>query len=45
MAFYTRSMDYATEAGTFTIMVGNSSDNKHLKTTQLTLTKTLTFKP
>jgi len=41
LAFYNRKMELVVEAGTFNVMVGNSSRDKDLKTTKFKVAKTL----
>jgi len=43
-AFYDREMNYVVEAGTFKIMTGNSSRDKDLKHTRLTIDNNITLK-
>jgi len=44
LAFYDINMQYCVEPGTFTIMTGSSSANKHLKTTKLKVDERLSLK-
>lgn len=44
LAYYDLNMDYKVEAGTFKIMVGNSSDDAHLKTVTLEVRETYPVK-
>ena len=45
LAFYDIGMNYIVEKGTFSVMVGNSSDDKDLKMTQLIVSATYDVKP
>ena len=42
LAFYDIDMNYIVEPGDFSIMIGSSSDSKHLKSTTLKVNKRMT---
>ncbi|MDA1085319.1 MAG: hypothetical protein O2810_07330 [Bacteroidetes bacterium] len=43
LSYYNINMDYMVEEGAFSIYVGNSSDKKDLKHTQINLTQNIYF--